>query len=146
MHGLALADRPEGPYQVLDGYVFEFETPNGEKLNAEDPYVWYHKRDERFYAVFKDFTGGFTKQKPGLALMYSEDGIDWKLPEESLFMKKEISLPSGESISVDRVERPQLFLDENDDPIVLYAACSISVLGMRKDGSSFNIQIPIEMK
>lgn len=42
-----------------------------------------------------------------------------------------------------RLERPQLFLDENDDPIVLYSACSITPLNQKKDGSSFNIQIPV---
>lgn len=75
--------------------------------------------------------------------MYSKDGIDWKLPEHSLFMNKEIVLENGKHINVDRLERPQLLLDENDEPIVLYSACSITPLNMKQDGSSFNIQIPI---
>ena len=58
-------------------------------------------------------------------------------------MKKEFVLKNGKHITVDRLERPQLFLDENDNPIVLYAACSITPLNMKRDGSSFNIQIPI---
>ena len=146
VHGVAISDHPEGPYTVMDNYVFEFKNENGEKLNAEDPFVWYHKKDKRFYAVFKDFTGSFTKKDPGLAMMYSTDGIDWKLPKESLFMKKEFILKNGEHIAVDRLERPQLVLDKNDNPIVLYAACSINPLNTKKDGSSFNIQIPIKKK
>ena len=62
------------------------------------------------------------KGKPGLAIMYSKDGLHWELPEHSLFMNKEIILKNGEHVDVDRLERPQLFLDENDDPIVLYSA------------------------
>ena len=143
VHGVAIADAPEGPFIVQDDYVFEFETGDNQKLNAEDPFVWYHRKDNCFYAVFKDFTGGFTKGKPGLAIMYSEDGIHWKLPEHSLFMNKEIILKNGERIEVDRLERPQLLLDENDEPIVLYSACSITPLNMKQDGSSFNVQIPI---
>lgn len=54
-----------------------------------------------------------------------------------------IILKNGEHVDVDRLERPQLFLDENDDPIVLYSACSITPLNQKKDGSSFNIQIPV---
>ena len=50
---------------------------------------------------------------------------------------------NGERLEVDRLERPQLLLDENDEPIVLYSACSITPLNMKQDGSSFNIQIPI---
>lgn len=143
VHGVAIADAPEGPFIVQDDYVFEFETGDNQKLNAEDPFVWYHRKDNCFYAVFKDFTGGFTKGEPGLAIMYAEDGIHWKLPEHSLFMNKEIILKNGERLEVDRLERPQLLLDENDEPIVLYSACSITSLNMKQDGSSFNIQIPI---
>lgn len=143
VHGVAISDEPAGPFRVLDDNVFEFETGTDQKLNAEDPYVWYHRKDRCFYAVFKDFTGGFTQGKPGLAIMYSKDGLHWELPEHSLFMNKEIILKNGEHVDVDRLERPQLFLDENDDPIVLYSACSITPLNQKKDGSSFNIQIPV---
>lgn len=146
VHGLAIADSPEGPFIVQDDFVFEFDTPDNQKQNAEDPYVWFHRKDKCFYAVFKDFTGSFTQDKPGLAIMYSKDGRHWKLPEQSLFMKKEIVLKSGEHINVDRLERPQLLLDKNDEPVVLYCACSISPLNAKKDGSSFNIQIPIIRK
>lgn len=146
VHGVAIADTPEGPFRVLNNYVFEFETKTNQKLNAEDPFVWYHRKDHCFYAVFKDFTGNFTKGKPGLAIMYSRDGLHWELPEHSLFMDKEIVLKNGEHIEVDRLERPQLFLNEEDEPIVLYAACSITPLNMKQDGSSFNIQIPIIKK
>ena len=78
--------------------------------------------------------------------MYSEDGIDWKLPENSLFMKKELVLTSGDTVKVHRLERPQLFLDENDDPQVLYSACSIGDVNKKYDGSSFNVQIPLKKK
>lgn len=143
IHGVALADNPEGPFTVQDNYVFDFETEDGRKLNAEDPFVWYHHKDACFYAVFKDFTGSFTKGKPGLSIMKSKDGIHWELPEHSLFMDKRIKLKNGGWIDVDRLERPQLLLDENDEPIVLYAACAITPVNAKKDGSSFNIQIPI---
>jgi len=146
VHGVAIADRPTGPFEVSDDYVFEFPTENGVKLNAEDPYVWYHRKDRCFYAVFKDFTGSFTKGEPGLAMMSSEDGIHWNLPEESLFMKKELILKDGRYIDVDRLECPQLIFDKNGDPIVLYSACSISLLNAKKDGSSFNVQILIKKR
>lgn len=143
VHGVAIADSPEGPFEPLDDFVFEFKTIDGSKLNAEDPFVWYHRKDKCFYAVFKDFTGAFTRGKPGLAIMTSKNGIDWKLPKKSLFMEKKIILKNGKEVNVDRLERPQLFLDENDNPIVLYAACAIMPVNSKKNGSSFNIQIPI---
>lgn len=146
VHGVAIADYPCGPFTVMDNPVFEYKAKDNRKLNAEDPYVWYSGKDKKFYAVFKDFTGSFTQGEPGLAIMYSKDGIKWELPEQSLFMRKEILLKSGERIRVDRLERPQLLLDNNEDPIVLYSACSIIPVNMKRDGSSFNIQIPIMKK
>lgn len=143
VHGVAVGDSPTGPFIPLDVPVFDLSLDDGQKLSAEDPYVWYNKKDKLFYAVFKDFTGHFTKAGPCLAIMYSEDGIDWKLPEKSLFMKKELVLLSGDTLDVHRLERPQLLLDENDDPLILFAACSIDDVNPKKDGSSFNIHIPL---
>lgn len=143
VHGVALSDSPAGPFEPMDIPVFDLPSTDGQKLSAEDPYVWYNRKDQLFYAVFKDFTGHFTQAGPCLAIMYSKDGIDWQLPENSLFMKKELVLLSGDTLKVDRLERPQLLLDENDDPQVLFAACSIEDLNKKYDGSSFNIQIPL---
>lgn len=128
----------------LDQEVFTIETPGREIFFAEAPYVRYNKEDKLFYAIFKDFTGKFTKGEPSLAIMYSEDGIEWKLPEHSLFMKKELILSNGEILKVDRLERPQLLLDEKGNPSVLFAACSVIDINPRKDGGSFNVQIPLK--
>ena len=78
--------------------------------------------------------------------MESEDGISWKLPESSLFMKKELRLRDGTKVKVKRLERPQLLVDEDGFPEVLYAACSIDNVNPRTDGGSVNIQIGIISK
>lgn len=146
IHGVALSNNPTGPFEPLDREVFTVETSHGEKLSAEDPYVWYNEQDNLFYAVFKDFTGRFTKGEPSLAIMHSTDGIDWILPENSLFMKKELTLLSGEKLKVNRLERPQLLLDDFGNPQVLFSACSIIDVNPRVDGGCFNIQIPFRTK
>lgn len=143
VHGVAIGDSPKGPFTSLDIEVFNLPAKDGQKLSAEDPYVWYDQNDRLFYAIFKDFTGDFTRSEPCLALMYSKDGIDWKLPEHSLFTRKELTLTSGETVKLHRLERPQLLLDERGEPQVLYVACSIEDVNPRYDGSSFNTQIPI---
>lgn len=145
VHGVALSDSPTGSFTALDEPVFHIEGAS-EKLSAEDPFVWYHQNDQCFYAVFKDFNGQFTKGKPCLAIMSSQDGIHWNLPEHSMFMKKELILPNGASVEVKRLERPQLLLDEEGNPEVLYAACAIDDVNPRIDGGSFNVQIKIRAK
>ncbi len=145
VHGVAIGDSPDGPFTALDETVFHIEDAKV-KLSAEDPYVWYHSRDKRFYAVFKDFNGQFTKGEPCLAVMYSDDGIKWHLPKHSLFMKKELLLLNGDTVRVKRLERPQLLLNEEGDPEVLYAACSIDNVNPKVHGGSFNVQVRIKVR
>lgn len=143
VHGVAIGDSPTGPFVPLDREVFTVTPADGSKSSAEDPYVWYCARDKQFYAVFKDFTGAFTRGEPCLAVMQSADGIEWTLPEKSLFMKKQVVLPSGEVLKVARLERPQLLTDAQGVPQVLYSACAVDEVNGRTDGGSFNVQISL---
>ncbi len=144
VHGVALSDSPVGPFVATDNFVFDFKDEKGKKVSAEDPFVWYHRKDKLFYAVMKDFNGKLTGSEPGLAMMQSVDGIKWIPAPTPLFMKKELILKDGTHLKVDRLERPQLLLDENDDPIVLFSACSIDPCNNKKDGGTFNVQIPLK--
>jgi hypothetical protein len=144
VHGVAIGDSPAGPFTATDHFVFDFDDGSGKKVSAEDPYVWYHKKDKCFYAVVKDFTGKLTKSEPGLAMLSSENGIDWKPANQPLFMKKELILKDGTQLKVNRLERPQLLLNDDGDPIVLYAACSVDPCDQKQDGGTFNIHIPIK--
>ena len=144
VHGVALADSPKGPFTAIDQFVFDVRNEDGTLANGEDPYVWYHREHGKFYAVLKDFSGKITGEVPGLALLESEDGIVWTRPEQAFFMRKEVVLDSGDTLSVKHLERPQLLLDENGDPLVLYAACSLENAGNKRDGSTFNVHIPLK--
>jgi len=143
VHGVAFADSPGGPFTAMDDFVFDFKTSDGKIASAEDPYVWYHKNHNRFYAVVKDFSGRLTGSKPGLAILVSSDGLNWQQPENALFMNKELLFAHQEVLKVSNLERPQLLLNQEGDPLVLYCACSIESVGGKKDGSTFNVQIPL---
>jgi len=142
VHGVALADSPTGPFFAMDHFVFDVRNEDGTLANGEDPYVWYHRKHAKFYAVLKDFSGKITGEVPGLALLESENGIKWTKPEQAFFMRKEVVLNTGDTLSVKHLERPQLLLDENGNPLVLYAACSLENAGKKRDGSTFNVHIP----
>ena len=144
VHGVAIGDSPTGPFSASDKFVFDFEDGSGMKVSAEDPFVWYHKKDHCFYAVVKDFNGKLSGSEPGLALLQSVDGMDWNPASFPLFMKKELILKDGTILKVDNLERPQILLDENDDPMVLCAACSIGAVHAKQDGGTFNVQIPVK--
>jgi len=146
VHGVAVADSPTGPFTATDKFVFDIRNEDGTIASGEDPYVWYHKGHQKFYAVLKDFTGKITEGKPGLAILESKDGMEWTKPANSFFMKKQVVLLGGDTIKVNRLERPQFLIDEEGNPQVIYAACSIVNVGPRKDGTSFNVQIPMKAK
>ena len=59
-------------------------------------------------------------------------------------MKKEVVLNTGDTIKVNRLERPQLLIGKDGNPKVLYSACAITNIGPRQDGVSFNVHIPLE--
>lgn len=143
VHGVAISDSPLGPFTPQDQFVFDVRLEDGKIASAEDPYVWYHSGHKRFYAIFKDFTGKITGGESGLAIMYSKDGIDWKKPRDPFFMRKEVILTNGDTISLHRMERPQILVDEEGNPLVLYAAASVVDINPRQDGKSFNIHVTL---
>jgi len=143
VHGVAIGDFPTGPFTAMDDFVFDFRTDDGKIASAEDPFVWFNKKHQSFYAVFKDFSGKIIGDEPGLAILVSQDGTRWQKPKKSQFMKKELMFPNNEVLKVSNLERPQLLIDINGFPMVLYAACSVSRPHGKKDGSTFNVQIPL---
>lgn len=146
VHGVAIADSPMGPFVTKDFTVFEVASEKF-KCSSEDPYVWYSEADQQFFAILKDFNGAYTKREgSGIALMESKDGINWTLPQHSFFMDKKIVLSSGEEVAVNRFERPQLYINEEGIPEVLYVACAIEPVNSKINGGSFNLQISLIRK
>jgi len=143
VHGVAVSDTPTGPFKTLDAIIFDIRMPDGRIASAEDPYVWYYKKYNCFYAVVKDFSGELTGNEPGLALLKSQDGIHWKKPGSPTYIKKEVVLKVGSKLKLAHLERPQLLLDTNGTPLVLYAACSVVPVFNLINTGSFNIQIPL---
>lgn len=144
-HGVAIGDTPLGPFIAQDDFVFDIRNDDGTIASAEDPYVWYNRKHKIFYAIIKDFSGKITGSEPGLAILSSEDGLDWKIPENgTVALRKEIIFTNGDTVQVKNLERPQLLLDKDDNPLVLYAACSVEPVGSKRDGTTFNVHIPLE--
>ena len=139
VHGVAIGDTPVGPFKALDNFVFDVKLPDGRIASAEDPYVWYDNHRRLFYAVLKDFSGKITGDKPGLALVVSQDGIEWRVARNRNVTRKQLMFENGKVVDVANLERPQLLTDNFDRPKVLYAACRLK----GSKGAAFNVQIPL---
>lgn len=60
--------------------------------------------------------GAFTDARRSLVLFYSLDGFDWKLAKHPLVSTLNIKIDHGDLEKldkVDRLERPQLFIENN---------------------------------
>lgn len=140
--GVAIAEKPEGPYVKKPGRVFEAEGANTGKhwMLAEDPFIWFSKKyGNRYYAVARDVVGKFTGAAGGLALFESADGLRWKAAAHPGVLGARFNWADGKP-SNQNVERPAVLFD-GEEPIALFGATD----GYQKNGRiSFNVQIPLK--
>ena len=141
-YGVALADRPEGPYVKTTGRIFEAEKSGNHWMVAEDPFIFYSRKyGNRYYAVTRDVVGTFTGSKGGICLFQSGDGLNWLPAKQPSVLDSHFKLEGG-GISGSRVERPALLI-ENGEPVYLFGATD----GYLKDGrTSSNVQIPLKSR
>jgi hypothetical protein len=69
--------------------------------------------------------------------------MTWGKADNPLFMSKSLVLKNGDTIAVDRLERPFLLTDDLGNPKVFFGACSVVPVNNRKDGVSFNVHVQI---
>ncbi len=138
-HQAAIAETPLGPIQKHNKRIFYKE---GEHFPAEDPFIWYQKSQDKYFALVKDMHGTFTHQGVSLAFFTSHNGIDWAPAENPLASKLEIKWSDGRVEKVARLERAQVLL-EDGKPIMLYCACT---KGDPFKSTTFNVHIPLDFK
>ena len=134
VHVIATSDSPTGPFKKHPDPVF---TKPGDAFAAEDPFIW--RGEDRYWAIVKDFKGGFTGQGTSLALFDSSDGIKWKPAAHPLVSTLNLRWADGSTMKLGKLERPQVFL-ENGVPAVLF--CAAAPAGDLN--ASFNVQIPLK--
>ena len=139
VHGVAMADSPDGSFEVQPEPIFEVTLEDGEIAMAEDPFIWYYRKYQAYFALVKDFHGDITNAGPSLALFCSENGLKWQPADQVLASKLSITWEDGSKKQFLRMERPQLLLDTQGNPQVLYVACAPD----KRYETTFNIHIPL---
>lgn len=118
VHIVATANHPTGPFTKHPNPVF---TAAGVHFPAEDPFIW--RGHDRYWAIVKDFLGHFTHAGPSLALFESPDGITWRPAKHPLVSTLQLKLTDGTTTPLEKLERPQLLLD-NGEPSILFCAAA----------------------
>jgi hypothetical protein len=135
VHIVATADSPTGPFRKNEAPVF---TQKGVTFPAEDPFIWCDGKN--YWAVVKDMQGYFTTAGRSLALMKSLDGFTWEPAAHALVSRTEFQRVDGTLLTLDALERPQIWFD-GAKPAVLFCAASITMGGNAP--STFNVAIPL---
>jgi predicted GH43/DUF377 family glycosyl hydrolase len=134
IHLSAISDNPDGPF--VKRYIPLF-TSEKTDFATEDPYIF--KLGGRYFAILKDMQGSFTGEKKSLALFESIDGIEWNPSNNPLVSKPELRDTNGVLNKVDRLERPQLYINDEGIPEIMF-------LAVQEGNKTYNVHIPIEIK
>lgn len=130
---MATAKSPSGPFVIA-------EKPILTEKEAEDPFLWF--QDNKYYAILDDQRGLYTGYH-GLALFSSINGENWEVSKTPNVMKPEITWEDGTISKLNFLERPQIWLDEEGYPAMLFCAAQMKE---SKDSINltFNVHIPIK--
>lgn len=126
MFGMAMADRPEGPYtRVGPEPLFE--------ENVEDACFWYE--DGRWWMICKDMTGNIGGDRYGAGLLYtSPDALHWQEADNIVAWKMWIDWADGERQPIYKMEKPTIYF-ENGRPVCLFMA----VVPTGEESKSWNL-------
>lgn len=141
---VAFADHPEGPFVKIGQLIFQPKDSDTHMV-AEDPYIWYDNKADKYYAIVRDVIDQFTGENSGkLALMVSIDAITWKLTKHPKVLPPILQCSDGNvyDICKNGVERPFLYRDEDGIPRFLFDAFGVDKGNVRRE-HSFNGWIPL---
>ncbi|WP_339706295.1 alpha-L-fucosidase [uncultured Kriegella sp.] len=120
---IAISDTPTGPFVIQENPVIDY-------LDTEDMSIWYDKKRDYFYGIFHAHTF--------FGMVSSPDGVHWSKATEYVLAPKDIPLSDGGSIKPDRMERPFVYV-ENDEPQVL-------AMAVKKEDESYIVTRPVEQQ
>ncbi len=141
---VAFSDNPTGPFTKTQQLIFQPKN-NTDRMVAEDPFIWFDKKRNKYYAIVRDVVGQFTgEDSGGLALLQSNDAIHWSKVKKPKVLPAILQWEDGTSYNAkkDHVERPFLFFDEKGNPALLFGAFSVHNNGVFRE-HSFNGFIPL---
>ncbi|MBC2595909.1 sucrase [Ruficoccus amylovorans] len=117
LHGLGLADSPEGPFVKHPTPIFNFDDS---AFGFEDPCVW--RENNTYFCIVKDMEGTLSPTRSSsLVLLQSGNGTDW-IPSRPLhIIGKTLTDSTGRQLSFERVERPHIFIEPGAPPTLLVA-------------------------
>jgi hypothetical protein len=139
---VAFADNPLGPFKKTGQLIFE---PKDDRMLAEDPFLWYDSKQDKYFAIVRDVVRKFTgEDSGGLALFESPDAIHWVPAKYPKVLPEKLRWSDGSEYNAkeNHVERPWLYFDKKGFPRLLFGAFSIHTNHIYRE-HCFNGCIPL---
>jgi hypothetical protein len=142
---------PQGKYHILrsrwlrktgfNGWVTHSEIAYAVSDSAAGPYRHVNvalpaRGADKWDGLCTHMRGSFTGKRHSTAIFDSTDGVKWKLAKNRLVTTTQINWQDGGLEKVERLERPQLLL-EDGVPMILFCA-------VKKGNNTFNVHIPLK--
>ena len=135
VHGAAFADNPLGPFIKHHKPIF---TVKDATFPGEDPFIW--SQNGEIYAFLKDNASYYSPYTKSIVLFKSQNGTSWSQCQNA-FITRSFKCANGRILEFDRVERPQLLI-ENGTPSAIF--CGVKPYSHKSN--SFNIHIQLKFK
>jgi predicted GH43/DUF377 family glycosyl hydrolase len=103
--------------------------------NVEDPYIWYD--GIKYNMLAKCMNASITGEKGAGFIAFSEDGVEWNIPENPVAYGKTLQLSDGTTEKMPKLERPQVLI-EDGKPTHVFFACR------NKKNEIFNMVRPLK--
>jgi hypothetical protein len=137
VHLMAIGDSPLGPFHKSLMPLF---TIRDNDFPFEDPYFWFDRNRDRYFAILKDNHGIISGLgHSSLVLYQSQDAAHWEKAEHPFVSDLQLQWKDRPMQKVQALERPQLAFDSSGNPIALLVAI------FEDDTHSFNVRIPLGM-
>lgn len=135
VHLMAVGDSPVGPFRKIPKPLF---TIPGNNFPFEDPYFWFDRRRDHYFALLKDNHGTVSGLGHSSLILYqSSDAEHWEKAPHWFVSDLALHWRGRPVEPVERMERPQLAFDDYGNPTVLLVA-------IRQGGEvSYNVRIPL---
>ena len=117
---IAISKSPVGPFIMQPNPVIG-------DLDTEDVSMWYDEKEAMFYAVFHAHSF--------IGLMTSIDSLNWNKALHYNITNKKIVLEDNSFLIPDRMERPFIYLENNNSAVLC--------LAIKKGDDSYTIFIPL---
>jgi hypothetical protein len=113
-HGVAVADHPEGPFQIINDNIF---AAPGAAFPCEDPFLFVV--NDTYYCILKDNATYFSPLLRALVMFESSDGVVWR--NLGAVLSRDVAFENRGVQEIFRLERPQVSFC-NDGRIRLFCA------------------------